>query len=218
MAVIYKQAVETGGQAKKNIALVLILALTLWVTLKTAPGGETFTSLSTGICVGAAVLFFILVGFRKNPLALLSWGKKSPHPYLGELLADLAQIEGHCHIFTGMTMEFFAIDCLVLCPAGIFVIRTPKHLLGQDEPLPEPETKKLWQRCHMIRMLLEKGYGQKIMPVPVLAVDADGRTDEAGILCLCPDKIAGVISGSEKRLDETLVQGFATFLAQRYLR
>ncbi|WP_022667805.1 hypothetical protein [Desulfospira joergensenii] len=220
MAFIYKQESGSGRSPGKQIGLALIVALTLWVMLKTGSDTLSADNTLTLISVIGAVLFFVLVAFKKNPLTWLALFRKDlPRQVLmPQLLKDLSQLDEDFDIFPGITLEFFKISCLVVSPQGIFVISTPDRPLDKGSRQMDIETKKLWQRCHMIRMLIKKGYDKEIMPIPLLAIPGVEGFEYKGVGVIPPDQLSDCISKSDSGLDKKLMKSLSLFLAQRYLR
>lgn len=218
MAYIYEQ--KSTKNAKKQLGLALIIALTLWFLLKTRSGALPADTWAILPGVMAAALFFVLVAFKKNPLALfaaLGKGKQkghgSPSPW-----DSLGSLDKRFHVFLGITLEFFKIDGLILGPRGIFVVRTKGRPVERESRALEIETRKLWQRCHMIRMLIKKGYGRDIMPQPILTVPGAAEFECNGVAVMPPRNLSAHMTRSPAGLDQSLVKGFSAFLAQRYLR
>lgn len=223
MAFVYKQQTGTGRNSKKQIALVVIVTLTLWMMLKTESGGLSSGSLATITPVLAAVLFFILVAFKKNPFNWISsFGKNvSGKDRMPQMMEDLEQLDDGFHIFPHITLEFFKIDCLVVSSNGIFVVRIPDRTETANTHQMNKEIQKLWQRCHMINMLIKKGYKKQIMPIPLLAVPGADEDTHNGVTIIPPDAIAGWMShhaNPDEDLNAELANGFSFFLSKRYLR
>lgn len=221
MAFIYKQ--KSGKNTKKQIGLAVIVAVTLWMMLKTGSKGVSADSLTTLITVLASVIFFVIVAFKKNPLNGVSFlGKKSPGQVLiPQLMKNLEQLEGGFHVFPGITLEFFKIDCLVVSAKGIFVVRILEQAMDKDTGQTDKEIQKLWQRCHMINMLIKKGYKKQIMPIPLLAIPGTNEFTHKGVAVMPPEMISGRMSSyvnPDKDLNEELAQSFSIFLSKRYLR
>lgn len=222
MAIIYRKDRVSGPDRKKQTILLAVIIMTLWVLLSTAPDGIGRHPLAILLTVAGTGLFFYIVALGQTPLNLF---RRRPGPKTGPgpadaVVSNLSQLDDHTHIFCGITLEFFFIDFLVLCPRGIFVITLSRASGRDNADRLNRETAKLWQRCHMIRMLIQKGYGKEVMPVPMLALQDAGPFEHNDVTVLCPEHIPSFIGQPSHRLELSPeeIRGFSTFLAQRYLR
>ncbi len=195
MAVIHKPGRTSGSGKKKQLGLVLIIGLTLMVMLASESHGLTETArpiIPTALAVAA---FFALVALKQNPLFWIPVLKRDHWQQNREIksrtIAGLTGLGDQCHIFHGLTLEFFKIDFLIVSPFGIFVIKAAPSSIGEDKGRLDRETARLWQRCHMIRMLIKKGYSRDLMPVPLIATD--GEYEHNGVRAMTPGMISGRI-------------------------
>jgi len=221
MAFVHKPGQASGSGLKKQIGLVLIIALTLWVMLATKSNSLSDKSHSLLLTVMALAVFFTLVALKKNPFSwILVPGKQQRNEnfkFVARTLSALEQLGDQCHVFQSITLEFFTIDFLVLSPNGIFVIQAVKQYNGRDKSSLDKETARVWQRCHMINMLLKKGYDCDLMPVPLLAINVEEGFEHNKVAAFAPERMPVRIEKSAITMDPETLAGFAGFIKTRYL-
>lgn len=188
--------------------------------------------------LGTVVVILVIVGFALNKVDPMAWKQIFQRQEYERLVrADrsifdqLQSLNNHYFILHDFNFELLHVDFLVLGPQGIFVISkttSPEKLRVEDKILMagtvslQKQTGSLWRICHLVSMVIKKGYDIDIMPKPIL-VAADAHevavTEYDGISIVTPDSLVEEMS---KHTDETMpleqVHGFAAYLEKRYFR
>ncbi|VVS95689.1 nuclease-related domain-containing protein [Desulfoluna spongiiphila] len=183
----------------------------------------------TVVC--AAIIGF--VSFRSNPLALTMLFKKDrfKEAVVEEeaAIAHLETLSDRCYVFNNLTVELFRIDHLVISPWGIFVmgrvrkegeLRVEENLLHAGPALLDSLCTSTWRVCHLLNIVIRKGWSQEVMPVPVIVPHSQypSRTKAVdGIMLVEAKHLAPFIeSGRKETLSEELVDSIAAYILKRY--
>ncbi|VFQ46740.1 nuclease-related domain-containing protein [Desulfoluna butyratoxydans] len=183
----------------------------------------------TVVC--AAIIGF--VSFRSNPLALTMLFKKDR---FGEAVAreekvitHLEALSDRCYVFNNLTLELFRIDHLVISPWGIFVlgrVRKEGELHVKEKILHAGQTSldslctSTWRICHLLNIVIRKGWSQEIMPMPVIVPHEahPSRTKAVdGIMMVEASRLPSFIeSGRKEIISKEMVDSITAYLLKRY--
>jgi hypothetical protein len=183
--------------------------------------------------VSIILAIIIFVSFKVNPMGWRKLVKRSSFERtlkLDHMVADmLSKLDDSHFIFHDITFELFHIENLVISTRGIFVIGKigeegqlqikDKSLYAGDELL-DKLTGNLWRVCHLINIVIKKGFKEEVMPEPVLVSFGTGsvavKTFE-GITITTLDKLNKFIEAQkEKKIEQELVERFAFYIKKRY--
>lgn len=223
-------------RTKRHLWLILIASATLagltaWSALE-----DSQSVMDKGWAVlGVIVLLMTVVSLKLNAKG---WKKfLTPARYKQELVGDtevadhLAQLDDAHFIMHDFTFEFFHVHNLILSTQGIFVVhRLPSEarlsvhngtlFAGQDSL--ESLVSRMWRICHLLNIIIHKGFNLQIMPQPIL-VCAKGRKPEIGTfdsIHILPlnelDK--EICYAREKSMQEEEAASIAAYIARRYLQ
>ncbi|HOO46623.1 MAG TPA: hypothetical protein PLM29_10370 [Deltaproteobacteria bacterium] len=147
----------------------------------------------------------------------------------GEIAEQLLKLDDTHYIIHNITFELFHIEFLVIAPTGVFLIDKAKGsgpleirdaILFQNGRTMETLTGNLWRLCHLVNIILKKGYKVDIMPQPVLVIPDTDHLDiktHDGIRIVTPSELTGLIGGIRKEvLTPEISQGFAFYIKERY--
>lgn len=233
MALIHQTTRGSGISLKKQAGLLGVIALTFMGMMALGSGNLRADSFPIVLTSLAMVLFFSLVAMKKNPLIWLKLFRRAEFERANarnqQFRETLGALGDDCHVFQGIVLEFFRIDFLIVSPHGIFVIKPLDRTAGDRvtkggpdvdySDLLDKDASRLWRLCHMINMLIKKGYKANIMPAPVL-VDMDGSAglprEYRGIVILGQDTVVRHIEASGMQMAPEMAQGFAGFINARY--
>jgi hypothetical protein len=183
--------------------------------------------------VSIILAIIVFVFFKVNPMGwrkLIMRSSFDKMLRLDRIVADqLAQLDDSHFIFHDITFELFHIENLVISPRGIFVIGKigeegqlkvkDKSLYAGDESL-DTLTGNVWRVCHLINIVIEKGFQKKIMPKPVLVDPGAGPVAVKsfdGITITTLDRLNEFIEKQEgKQISQELVERFAFYIKKRY--
>jgi len=146
------------------------------------------------------------------------------------MIADsLARLDDSHFIFHDITFELFHIENLVISPRGIFVIGKIEHsenlhvknkvLFAGEYPL-DKTTGDIWRVCHLVNIVISKGFKTEVMPKPILISPGSqphSVTNYDGIIIIPLRKLKGIIEGQKGQdIREELVHSFAYYIKKRY--
>jgi len=183
--------------------------------------------------VSIILVIIIFVSFKVNPMGWRKLVKRSSFDRmlrLDRIVADrLAQLDDSHFIFHDITFELFHIENLVISPRGIFVIgkigeegqlQIKDRSLYAGGELLDKLTGNVWRVCHLINIVIDKGFQTKIMPKPVLvppeAASVAVKNFE-GITIVTLDRLNEFIeTQKEDEIAQDLVESFAFYIKKRY--
>lgn len=183
--------------------------------------------------VSIILAIVIFVFFKVNPMGWRKLVMRSSFDRmlrLDRMVADmLSQLDDTHFIFHDITFELFHIENLVICPRGIFVISKignegqlqikDKSLYAGGELL-DKLTGNVWRVCHLINIVIDKGFKEKIMPKPVLVVPEAGSVavkNFEGITITTLEKLNEFIeTQKDSKISQELVERFAFYIKKRY--
>jgi hypothetical protein len=183
--------------------------------------------------VSIILAIIIFVSFKVNPMGWRKLIKRSSFERtlkLDRMVADmLFQLDDSHFIFHDITFELFHVENLVISPRGIFVIGKigekgqlqvkDKSLYAGDELL-DKLTGNLWRVCHLINIVIDKGFQKKIMPRPVLVAPGAGSVavkSFEGITILTLNRLNEFIdTQKDEGISQELVERFAFYIKKRY--
>ncbi len=223
-------------RTKRHLWLMLIACATLaglaaWSALDQSQAGRG---------MGWTVLGVIAMLMAAVSLKLNAKGWKKflmPARYARDLAGDtevadqLAQLDDAHFVMHDFTFEFFHVQHLVISPRGIFVaFRLPLEaelvvqngvLFAGQESL-ESLVSRMWRICHLLNIIIDKGFHLQIMPRPILVCAAQRKSevsvfDEIRILPL--DELNREIgSAGKESLRAEQAASIAGYIARRYLQ
>ncbi len=195
--------------------------------------------------VGAVAVILSLIGLALNRTNPMLWKKiihKKEYEELSALDAEIHQalqeLDDQHSVLCNFNFELLHVDFLVLGPKGIAVIgrclagqplQVADGVLMTGEDSLEKATGDLWRRCHLINLVIKKGYSLELMPKPILVL-AGRQTEEAqkqeeienfdGIAIVPPKKLIQALQAMTMKEEMSFekIQGFAAYLEQRYIR
>lgn len=188
--------------------------------------------------LGTVAVIVIIVGFalnKVNPRGWMQIFKKAEFERLLQadlkILATLQSLNNDHYVMYDFNFELLHVEFLVLGPQGMFVVgkvTSPEQLrveagtlMAGNEPLSK-QTGNLWRICHLINIVIKKGYKEEIMPQPILVAthcESVAIAEYDGIAIVKSDELASHIQNHST--DDTpfaLVQGFADYLNKRYFK
>lgn len=200
-----------------------------------ADSSESLMEQLSSSAVPASIILGIMlyVSFKVNPKG---WNRIiNKHAYAASMGMDrqiaekLLELDDTYFIIHNFTFELFHIDFLVISKYGIFVLNKTTsskpleirdNILFQGGRTMETLTGNLWRICHLINIVLKKGYQVDVMPHPILVVpeteDLEVKTYE-GIDILTPPSILDHLQDrKEDVLQPEISQGFSYYIKERY--
>lgn len=212
------------------IAIVTVMLIGIMAYLSKDWRAELPSIIFTVSIILAIIVF---VFFKVNPMGWRKLIMRSSFERmlkLDRMVADmLSQLDDSHFIFHDITFELFHIENLVISPRGIFVIGKiseegqlqvkDKSLYAGDELL-DKLTGNVWRVCHLINIVIDKGFQEKIMPKPVLVAPEAGsvavKTFE-GITVTTLDRLNKFIEAqNDDEIGQDLVESFAFYIKKRY--
>jgi hypothetical protein len=192
---------------------------------------EQLSSSAVPLIIILAIMLY--VSFKVNPKG---WSRViNKQSYLKNLQQDsqiaemLLKLDDTHFILHNITFELFQINFLVISPSGIFVIDKSKgsgplevrdNILFQNGRTMETLTGNLWRLCHLINIVLKKGYQVDVMPHPVLVIPDTEHLEvnnHEGISIVTPSGLTQLIGETRKEiLRPEIAQGFAFYVKERY--
>jgi len=217
----------------RHMSFIMIAAVAIFI-LMTGSADTGHGDIPTILMITATVsILMIFVSYRINPLAWKKLLRSKEYERSAEMSkrieGSLRGLDDSHYVFNNIIFELFRIEHLVISPQGIFVIATipcggtlriqDKTLFAGERTL-ETTTNSLWRVCHLVNIVLKKGFNSEIMPVPIL-VTADtensGIDDFDQITILHRNNLRTKIMKKGKNLlDTEQVQSYAYFFKSRY--
>lgn len=225
------EKIETTTGKHLGFIVIVVVLLVGFLAYSADDWREEIPSIILTVSIVVAVILF--VSYKINPLGWRRIFRKERVEEalrMDRLIADrLAELDDSHFIFHDITFELFHVENLVICPGGIFVIEkleSPdalavrgKILFAGDEPL-DTVTGNLWRVCHLINIVMEKGFKEDIMPQPLLVRPGEASVnigDFDGIIITTLDGMIKAIEGRHKKaIEQELVERFAFYMKKRY--
>ncbi|BCS95615.1 hypothetical protein DSLASN_12470 [Desulfoluna limicola] len=222
---------------KQTVTRHLFLMVTVTVVLagmmivfSDDPMAEMATIAAITISCTAIIGF---VSFRSNPLALtMLFNPARFKKAVGEEEAVIRQLEtlsDRCYVFNNLTLELFRIDHLVISPWGLFVMgRVRKEgelelnnsILHAGGASLDSLCTNTWRICHLLNIVIRKGWSEEVMPSPVIVPHAGHPTQLTtvdGMDVINAEHLAAHIEkGREETIGEELVESVAAYILKRY--
>lgn len=209
---------------------VTVVLAGMMITFSDDPMAEMGPIIAITVACAAIIGF---VSFRSNPLALTMLFKKDRFKEVvvqeEAAISHLETLSDGCYVFNNLTVELFRIDHLVISPGGIFVmgrVRKDGELMVKDNhlyagtDLLDSLCTSTWRVCHLLNIVIRKGWSQEVMPIPVIIphdkypcrVNAVDGIALVGVNHLAPF----IESDSKKTLPDELVDSIAAYILKRY--
>jgi len=183
----------------------------------------------TFVC--AALIGF--VSFRSNPLALTMIFKadrfKDAVAQEESAIAHLKRLTDRCYVFNNLTVELFRIDHLVISPWGIFVmgrvrkegdLQMKNKILHAGTVSLDSLCTSTWRVCHLLNIVIRKGWSQEVMPIPVIVPHVGRPTRMASVdgmtIVDTKDLASYIEKGREETISIELVDSIAAYILKRY--
>jgi len=221
------------GVTAKHIGFIVIVAVMMvgLMTYFSEDWKVELPSILTVITIILAIIAF--VSFKVNPAG---WKSIFRHSGLEQeleydrMIADsLARLDDNHFIFHDVTFELFHIENLVISPRGIFVIGKIAHsenlheknnvLFAGERPL-DKTTGDIWRVCHLVNIVIKKGFKTEVMPRPILispGSQTPSVTQYDGITILPLRKLNETVERQKGQdIKEKLVHSFAYYIKKRY--
>jgi len=226
---------DTGRIPKKHLFLVSVVGLSL-IGFMLISGQDWQGHLPALLSTIAVILAVVVLALnRANPMAWKQFLKREEFErYLHgqKSVQDILQgLNDDYQVLCAFTFELIHVEFLVLCPGKIFVL----GLITSDKPLQvengvlmagtdslENVTSRLWRACHLVNLVVKKGYQKDLMPSPIL-VATENRTPEVNefdsIQIITPGQLpAALEKQGEGDLPPDMVFGFTDYLVKRYFK
>ncbi len=221
---------ELGEVTKKYGFLMIIVAVALFSLLTACSDNTLLASL---IATLACVLVLGFVFTRSHPYIFRQFfDKKGFHFAMAreeKCIKVLETFDDETFIFNNIIFELFRIEHLVICPRGIFVIHkigTGMHLQVKNKELFDGNrplitvSNTLWRICHLIQIVLKKGFKIECMPLPlIVAMDSEklALTDYNGIKIVPLTELSGLIASHPANgLSLEMVHCIAVMIKNKY--
>lgn len=226
-------AKNSAKSLKRHLAFIalVMIAITGFMFNSDESLMEQLSSSFVPLIIILAIMLY--VSFKVNPAG---WKKIiDKEAYLKNLEHDsqiaemLMNLDDTHYIIHNINFELFQLNFVVISPTGIFVIDKTKaggpleireDILFQNNRTLETLTGSLWRLCHLINIVLKKGYEVDVMPQPVLVIPDTKHLDVDnydGISIVTPSKLTPLIAGVKKEvLKPEIAQGFAYYIKERY--
>ena len=210
------------------LAVVTVTGLTVWSQLEGGHGQTVEWAV-----VGGIALLVLMVSAKLNARG---WKQLLfPRTYEQQLVVEraisdrLSELDDTYFVIHDFAFELFHVDHVVISNRGIFVIRSiaSKHRLkvrnktlfaGRDSL--ETLTGAVWRVCHLLNIIISKGFQLKVMPQPILVHDGEGAPDVKrfdGIEIVSIHQLnTAITSQKESSLEDRQAASIATYLVQRY--
>jgi len=224
---------KTRGVTAKHVGFIVIVTIMMagLMTYFSEDWRAELPSILTVITIILAIIVF--VSFKVNPSG---WRKMFRYSGLEQeleydrLIADsLAALDDSHFIFHDITFELFHIENLVISPRGIFVIGKITHsedlhvknkvLFAGEDPL-DKTTGDIWRVCHLINIVIKKGFKTEVMPKPILVFPGSpppSVTQYDGITIVPLRELNETIERQKGQdIKEELVHSFAYYIKKRY--
>ncbi len=218
-----------------HLFFIIIVAVAL-IGFMLAPADNWKEHVSS--MLGTVAVILVIVGVALNKVNPMGWKQlfhKKEFEQLvradSEIIAVLRSLNDDYCVLYDFNLELLHVEFLVLGRQGFFVISkatSPDPLWIEDETLMAgteslaKNTGTLWRICHLINILIKKGYGVEIMPKPILVT---ANTKQPAIQEFDGISITGtaslieeIESHSKDSIAPEKLRGFADYLEKRYFK
>ncbi|MCG8470602.1 MAG: NERD domain-containing protein [Desulfobacterales bacterium] len=214
------------------MGVVSLLLAGIMIATSENPKGEVGVIFGVTLACTGLIAF---VSLRSNPLALSMLFR--PHHFKEAVRQEERAMEAFqglpddCYLFNNIILELFRVDHLVVSTRGIFVvgrIRKPGALhihnghLYADGHCQESLTSSTWRICHLLNIVIQKGWSKEVMPRPLIAARPDTLFSPLEIDGISVDslhEIAKKIKNTPKgALDQELAESLAAYILKRYAK
>ncbi len=232
----YMQGNPVDG-LKQRITRHLFLMVTVSVVLLGMMIGtseDPMAEIGTIACITIACTALIaFISFKANPLALTMLINPTRFQVAvseeTSIIHQLDQLSDRCYVFNNLTVELFRIDHLVVSPWGLFVLgrvrregpleMRGRHLHAGETPL-ESLCSNTWRICHLLNIIIDKGWGETVMPFPVI-VPHGGHPGSMksvdGMAVISSQALAVHIEqGREECLSREMIDSISAYILKRY--
>lgn len=226
---------DTGRIPKKHLFLVSVVGLSLigFMLISEQSWQGNLPALLATIAVILAVV--VLALNRANPMAwkqLLNRAEYERYLHGHKALQEILQgLNDEYQVFCAFTFELIHVEFLVLCPGKIFVL----GLITSDKPLQvnngalmagadslEKLTSRLWRACHLVNLVVKKGYQKDLMPSPILVATGNQPPEVSefdSIRIITPEQLPEVMKKRKGGdLPPDMMFGFTDYLVKRYFK
>jgi hypothetical protein len=224
---------KSKHSAEKHIAFIVIVIIMIsGIMLFYAKDWRAeLPTIAVTVTIISAIIFFVSykmypVGWRR----LLKGADYEEMIRLDRMIADsLRELDDNYYIFHDITFELFQVQHLIISIHGIVVVskiaKTDKlhvreKVLFSGNYSLDTETGNLWRICHLINIVIRKGFNVEIMPRPIMVVP-EAQTvavREYDGITIVP--LEGLNKAIETEKNEVisldLAQSFAYYIKKRY--
>ncbi len=218
----------------RHLAFMAIVMISIIGFMSDSSGSwiQQVTSSAVPLIIILAIMLY--VSFKVDPKGwkmILNNKNYQENLQQDSMIAEqLLKLDDTHYIIHNTIFELFHIEFLVIAPTGIFLIEKAKgsgeleirdNILFQGGRTIETLTGNLWRLCHLVNIVLKKGYQVDVMPQPVLVIPDDNKHLEVvafdGISIVNPSGLTELISERKKEiLKPEIAQGFAFYIKERY--
>ncbi|MBM9614223.1 hypothetical protein JWJ90_07960 [Desulfobulbus rhabdoformis] len=218
-----------------HLFLLVVVAVSLVGFMLVAPGNWTS---DLPALMGTVVIILVLLGFALNRVNPMGWKrifKKNEYRQQLEgkhrVLEALKELDASYLVLCCFTFELLHIEFLIFGPTGIFVVGTTHArdplevengiLMAGSHSL-HRKTGSLWRICHLLNLVIQKGYKEEFMPKPILITthsEAASLEEFDSIAIRSPGELVQVIqAATDEPVPQELVRGMGNYVRERYLR
>ncbi|PIE72646.1 MAG: hypothetical protein CSA20_06760 [Deltaproteobacteria bacterium] len=228
-----KESIKNSSTGQLFFVLVVAAALIGFMLYPMDDWKENILSTLATTCI-----ILVVVGVALNRLNPMQWKRLFHRKKYEELIkADrrilslLKTLTDQHYVLYDFNLELVHVGFLVLGPQGIFVvdktiirssIRVEKGMLMAEKDSLQKQTGNLWRVCHLINILLKKGYNAEIMPKPILVTMNETHPDVQlfdGISLVGLESLRDEIESTDPAvIPLEQIQGFAAYLEERYFK
>lgn len=212
------------------MATVAVALSGLMLAVSENPRGELAAIAAiTLACTG----FIAVVACRSNPLALTLLFNPARYNKAAteeeSVIGHLERLSDRCYVFNGLTVELFRIDHLVISPWGIFVmgrvrkegeLRMTHGTLHAGTASLDNLCTNTWRVCHLLNIVIRKGWGEEVMPFPVIvphnAHPTELTTVDGMAIVASGHLTRHIEAGRDEALSDVLVDSVAAYILKRY--
>lgn len=236
MAYIEGNPEEKAGKTMLKHAGFIAIITFMIMGLLVIGSDDWKAELYKNIVIAGVVLFIsVIVSLKLNPLGWKRVFKKAEYERLLRneklVIDELSKLDDNYFVINDFSFELFHVEHLVVSDKGMFVVSKNPYagelnvangaLYSDDQSL-ESVTSSLWRVCHLINIIIRKGFNDlEIMPKPVLVLPQESKSsmkDFDGIAVTGIDELNGLITNKIRfNIDREHAEGFAVFIKQRYL-
>ncbi|WP_300670016.1 nuclease-related domain-containing protein [Desulfoluna sp.] len=177
-----------------------------------------------------------IIGFvtlRSNPLALTMLF--NPTRFKGAIqeeesvIQHLGKLSDRCYVFNNLTLELFRVDHLVVSPWGIFVmgrvrkegpLEIKNNILHAGPHSLDSLCTSTWRICHLLNIVIRKGWAEDVMPIPVMVPQTDHPTRMKAVNDMkfieSRDLVSYIEKGRKESISAELVDSIAAYILKRY--